>query len=82
MCALDDDFRLISKEALLLITKATEIFVTELAGTCGSLARQQKRKTMQVQDIISVASYTDKFHFIKDSKLPCFRIRKAEALLM
>ena len=40
MCALDDDFRLISKEALLLITKATEMFVTDLAGTAGRVARQ------------------------------------------
>jgi histone H3/H4 len=45
---MDDDFRYISKEALLLITKATELFVTDLAGTCGRVARNQKRKTMQV----------------------------------
>ena len=67
---MDDDFRYISKEALLLITKATELFVTDLAGTCGRVARNQKRKTMQVQDIIEVSSYIDKFHFLKDSKLP------------
>ena len=42
----DDEFRFISKEALLLITKATELFVTDLAGTCGRVARNQKRKTM------------------------------------
>ena len=76
VCALDDDFRLLSKDALLLLTKATELFVTDLAGTCGNVARQQKRKTMQVQDIVSVTSYVDKFHFIKDSKLPALNPRK------
>ena len=40
VCAMDDDFRLIQKEALLLITKATEMFITDLAGTCGRVARQ------------------------------------------
>ena len=35
---------------------------------------------MQVQDIIQVASYVDKFHFIKDSKLPSLNPRKAEAV--
>ena len=39
VCAQDDEMRLISKEALLLITKATEIFVTDLAGTCGRIAK-------------------------------------------
>ena len=67
---MDDEFRYISKDALLLITKATEMFVTDLAGTCGRVAREQNRKTMQVQDILQVTSYIDKFHFIKDSKLP------------
>ena len=33
---------------------------------------------MQVQDIVSVSSYVDKFHFIKDSKLPAMNPRKNE----
>jgi histone H3/H4 len=67
VCALDDDFRLIQKDALLLITKAAEMFVTDLAGSCGRSAKKDGRKTMQVQDIINVATYIDKFHFIKES---------------
>jgi len=43
---MDDDFRLIQKDALLLITKAAELFVTDLAGTCGRVAKQQGRKTL------------------------------------
>lgn len=78
VCALDDEFRLISKDALLLITKATELFVTDLAGTSGRVARQSNRKTIQVADIKNVAAYIDKFHFLKDSKLPSLDPRAAE----
>ena len=39
VCTLDDQFKLISKDALLLITKATELFVADLAGTAGKVAR-------------------------------------------
>ena len=67
VCTLDDDFSLISKDAQVLIAKAAEMFVTDLAGTCGRVARQQKRKTILVQDILNAATYIDKFHFIKDS---------------
>lgn len=67
---MDDDYRLINKDALLLITKATELFVTDLAGTCGKIAKQQGRKTMQLQDILNASKFIDKFHFIHSSKLP------------
>lgn len=31
----DEDYTLVSKQALVLITKATEMFVQDLAGVCG-----------------------------------------------
>ena len=43
------------------------MFVQDLAGTCGKVARQNGRKTMQVQDIQRVANFIEKFYFIKDS---------------
>ena len=43
---MDDEYRLIAPEALTLISKAAEMFVTDLAGTCGRLAQQEKRKTL------------------------------------
>ena len=46
ICQMDDDYRLVNKDALLLITKATELFVTDLAGTCGRIAKQSGRKTI------------------------------------
>ena len=72
ICALDDEYRLISKEAVLLLTKATEMFVDDLAGNTKEFARKFGRKTMQPDDILQVANHVDKFHFITQSKLPVF----------
>ena len=60
----------ISKEALVLITKAAEVFCMDLAGVTAQIAKLQKRKTIQIADIMSAANSIEKFHFIKDSKLP------------
>ena len=78
VCALDDDFRLVQKDALLLLTKAAELFVTDLAGTSNQYARKHNRKTMQSQDILQVANHIDKFHFLYESKLPAFNQKKKE----
>ena len=48
---LDDESGIYSKEALVLITKATEMFVNNLTGVCAQIAKLQKRKTQQIQDI-------------------------------
>ena len=61
----DDEYSLVSKQAMLLIAKATEMFVQDLGGVCGQIAKMQKRKTLQVSDIISAANNIDKFYFIK-----------------
>lgn len=67
---LDEESTLISKEALMLITKATEYFVQDLGGLCAQVAKHQKRKTMQVNDILTASQNMEKYYFIKDSKLP------------
>ena len=36
---LDKDNGMVTKEALLLITKATEFFVQDLAGVCAQIAK-------------------------------------------
>jgi len=45
------------------------MFVQDLSGVCGQIAKMQKRKTIINQDIISAASNIDKFHFIKGTFL-------------
>ena len=61
----DPECGMVTKEALLLISKATEFFVQDLAGVCAQIAKVQKRKTLQVSDIMTAASSMDKFHFIE-----------------
>jgi histone H3/H4 len=68
----------VNKQALLILTRATELFISDLAGVCGQIAKMNKRKVLQVNDVISAASNIDKFHFIKDSKLPALNPRRAE----
>ena len=48
---LDEDSQMVSKEALVLITKATELFVQDLGGLTAQIAKCQKRKTILVSDI-------------------------------
>ena len=67
---MDDDYRLVTKDATMLLAKAAELFVQDLVTQCGTMASYQKRKTLLVNDILSLAEHSDKFHFIKDSKLP------------
>ncbi|CDW91478.1 dna polymerase epsilon [Stylonychia lemnae] len=55
-----------------------KMFVQDLGGVCGQIAKMQKRKTIFNSDIISAASNIDKFHFIKDSKLPALNPKKQE----
>ena len=70
---LDDENSLIAKDALVLISKATELFIQDLAGVNAINARHSKRKTLQVQDILIAADTTDRFYFIKDSMLPSLK---------
>ena len=41
------------------------MFVQDLAGVCGQIAKMQKRRTLQLSDLLNAASNIDKFHFIK-----------------
>ena len=42
----DDEYNIMSKQTTLLLAKATELFVQDLAGVCGQIAKMQKRKTL------------------------------------
>jgi histone H3/H4 len=61
----DDEYMLMSKQASVLVAKATELFLQDLGGVCGQIARQQKRKTLQLQDLLAASNVLDRFHFIK-----------------
>ena len=67
----DEEHKGMSKEAAVMLTKATEMFIKDLAGVCGQIAKQQKRKTLQLSDVLNVVSNIDKFHFIKGNYCLC-----------
>lgn len=60
----DDEYRLVDKKAMILLAKATEMFVQDMGGICGQIAKNQKRRQIQLGDILNAASNIDKFHFI------------------
>ena len=39
ICQKDDQYKMIDKKALFLIAKATEMFISDLGGVCGNIAR-------------------------------------------
>jgi histone H3/H4 len=66
ICRLDPDVRGISKEALLLITKATEMVTVLLGQECIKTAHIQNRRTLLPQDIVDVCQVREPFYFLKD----------------
>ena len=48
---MDPENKMVSKEALLVISKATEAFVKDLGGVVAQIAKTQKRKTLIVDDL-------------------------------
>ena len=66
ICRLDPDVRGISKEALLLITKVTEMATIQLGQECVKTAHIQNRRTLLPQDIVDVCNVRESFFFLKD----------------
>jgi histone H3/H4 len=63
---LDTDVKNVSKEALSLITKCTELFVAKMGKETTKVARVQNRRTVLPQDVAHVCSHRDVFLFLKD----------------
>jgi DNA-directed RNA polymerase I subunit RPA43 len=66
ICRLDPDVRGVSKEAVLLITKATEMVTILLGQECIKTAHIQNRRTLLPQDIVDVCQVREPFYFLKD----------------
>jgi len=65
ICRLDPDVRSLSKEALLLITKAAEQFTEKLGKEANSMAVMQKRRTLSPTDVLDVCSLKAPFFFVR-----------------
>jgi DNA-directed RNA polymerase I subunit RPA43 len=66
ICRLDPEVRGISKEALVIITKATERFAVHLGQECVKTAHIQNRRTLLPQDVVDVCQIRECFQFLKD----------------
>ncbi|KAK6014502.1 hypothetical protein OSTOST_20114 [Ostertagia ostertagi] len=64
ICRLDPDLSMIGSDAILFITKATELFVAELAKASYTQAVLEKRKTIQTKDIDRAISSKAIFEFL------------------
>merc|ERR1712137_881810 len=62
----DKDVKMISQEAPILFAKACEIFIRELTLRAWLQTEENKRKTLQRNDIAAAISKTDMFDFLID----------------
>jgi len=63
---LDDDVKMISAEAPVLFSKAAELFITELTLRAWTHTEDNKRRTLQRNDIAMAISKYDQFDFLID----------------
>ncbi|CAN0119315.1 unnamed protein product, partial [Hapterophycus canaliculatus] len=69
---------MIAAEAPIIIAKACEIFVLEMAMRANSLTAENKRRTLQRNDIASAVSKTDTYDFLIDI-VPRDELKKDDA---
>ncbi|KAE8726390.1 Nuclear transcription factor Y subunit C-9 [Hibiscus syriacus] len=62
----DEDVRMISAEAPVIFAKACEIFVLELTLCSWIHTEENKRRTLQKNDIVAAISRTEVFDFLVD----------------
>ncbi|EPS70111.1 hypothetical protein M569_04649 [Genlisea aurea] len=62
----DEDVRMISAEAPILFAKACELFILELTVRSWIHAEENKRRTLQKNDIAAAITRTDIFDFLVD----------------
>ena len=61
---LDSDIKLCQKNSYLVVCKLTELFLQELAKNAHSVAKLNKRKTMNLEDISCAVRSIEKYNFI------------------
>ncbi|XP_030494384.1 nuclear transcription factor Y subunit C-4 [Cannabis sativa] len=75
----DEDVRMISAEAPILFAKACELFILELTIRSWLHAEENKRRTLQKNDIAAAITRTDIFDFLVDI-VPRDEIKEEAAL--
>ncbi|KAJ1347019.1 hypothetical protein KIN20_001956 [Parelaphostrongylus tenuis] len=67
ICRLDTELSQITNDAVLFLTKATELFVAELAKASYTQAVLEKRKTIQAKDLNRAIASKAMFDFLEDA---------------
>uniref|UniRef100_A0A0K0D3L6 CBFD_NFYB_HMF domain-containing protein n=1 Tax=Angiostrongylus cantonensis TaxID=6313 RepID=A0A0K0D3L6_ANGCA len=67
ICRLDPELSVIANDAVLFLTKATELFVAELAKASYTQAVLEKRKTIQTKDLNRAIASKSTFDFLEDA---------------
>jgi DNA-directed RNA polymerase I subunit RPA43 len=79
ICKLDPDVRGLSKEALLLITKAAELATAKLGLECVKTAQIQNRRKLLPEDVAQVISAREQFLFLREDIQDLHRQQQKEA---
>ena len=66
ICKLDPEVRGLSKEALLLVTKCSELMLQKLGKETVKVAQLQNRRKLLPDDVAHVCSHREQFLFLKD----------------
>lgn len=66
ICKLDPDVRGLSKESVLLVAKAAELFAAKLGKECVRVAQIQNRRKLLPDDVAQVCASREAFGFLRD----------------
>jgi DNA-directed RNA polymerase I subunit RPA43 len=66
ICKLDPEVRNLSKEALLLVTKAAELMTAKMAAETVRVAQIQNRRKLLPDDVAQVCSSREQFLFLRE----------------
>jgi DNA-directed RNA polymerase I subunit RPA43 len=78
ICKLDPDVRGLSKEALMLVTKAAEIFTAKLGTETMRVAAIQNRRKLQANDVAQVCSSREQYLFLREDMADLTRLQQKE----
>lgn len=79
ICKLDPEVRGLSKEALLLVTKAAEMFTSLIGKECVRVAQIQNRRKLLPDDVVQVCSSRDRLEFLREDIKDLIRLQQNES---
>ena len=75
---LDPEIKNLSKEAITLVTKCTELFTASLGKETTKIARTQNRRKLLPEDVAHVCRHRDQYQFLKDDIKDLIKFQKEQ----